>query len=398
MTLMINDVTNDVQDHPDFDGHEKIIMAEDRDLNFRAYIAVHNTSRGPSLGGCRYWSRYSNDAEAIGDVLRLSRGMTYKNALADLPLGGGKAVIIGHSGTRTPTPDIMRALGKAVDALQGSYITAEDVGMSVDMMLVARGVTRHVSGLPIEIIAQGHVPDHVAVADHPRADPSPYTAYGVFQAMRAAVQHRLGRDTMKDLRVSVKGYGNVSSTLCNLLRDAGAIVTVSDIDTGRLAQAKAEGFTVVEMDGDIMMCPADIYAPCALGGDLRDETIAQLIKAGVKIVCGAANNQLSKPHHVERLQEKGILYVPDFLANAGGVISVGIQQVWSENPSVETFPTHAKIMHRIGRIYDEALGVFARAQERGANTAHVANMIAEERFQRAHATSAVRRKGVADAA
>lgn len=377
MTLTITDMTVQARDNADFDGHEVVIMAEDRDIRFRAFIAVHNTARGPALGGCRYWSRYGSDGEAMSDVLRLSRGMTYKNALADLPLGGGKAVIIGHAGTRSPTPEMMRALGKAVEALQGKYITAEDVGMSVDMMLIARGVTRHVSGLPIEIIAGDHIPEN---ADKPQADPSPYTAYGVFEAMRAAVKHRLGRNDMRGLRVSVKGYGNVASTLCRYLYDSGAVVTVSEIDDGRAALARLDGFKVLDRDADIMAHPADIYAPCALGGDLRDDTVAILVKSGVTIVCGAANNQLAKPHHAERLREKGVLYVPDYLANAGGVISVGIQQVWSESPAKETFPTHTRIMQRIARIYDEALGLFRRYEETGANTAHIANQIAEERF------------------
>lgn len=385
MTISVTDITATLHNHPDFDGHEKIILAEDPDIRFRAYIAVHNTGRGPALGGCRYWSRYNSADEAISDVLRLSRGMTYKNALADLPLGGGKAVIVGHPGTRTPTPDMMRALGRAVDALQGAYITAEDVGMSVDMMLVVRGVTRHVSGLPIDMIAEGMIPDGLAPADKPQADPSPYTAYGVFQSMRAAVAHRLGRtgdDAMAGLRVSVKGYGNVARHLFDLLKKSGASVLVSEIDDIRAAQARADGMIVLDPGVNIMAQPADIFSPCALGGDICDDSVPMLVQAGVKIVCGAANNQLAQPHHAERLRERGILYVPDYLANAGGVISVGIQHVWSESPARETFPTHGRIIHRIDRIYDEAMAVFTRMQEGGANTAHIANCIAEERFAR----------------
>ena len=383
MTLTLTDITNRVQAMPDFDGHETVLMAENPDIHFKAYIAVHNTSRGPALGGCRYWSRYGNDDEAITDALRLSRGMTYKNSLADLPLGGGKAVIVGPSGTRTPTPEMMKALGRAVESLQGRYITAEDVGMSVDHMLIARGTTRHVSGLPITVIAEAtHIPQNLPAGEMPNPDPSPYTAYGVFQAMRAAAQHRFGNEDMKGLRVSVKGYGHVAQTLCRHMRDAGMVVSVSEIDDGLMARAKADGFTVLARDEDIMAHPADIYAPCALGGDIRDETIPVLHKAGVKIVCGAANNQLAQPHHAERLFEKGILYTPDYLANAGGVISVGVQQVWSEIPAKETFPTHAKIMKRIGRIYDAALEIFKRHEQTGANTAHLAGQLAEEGFTR----------------
>lgn len=380
MTLAISDVTEQMRSKPDFDGHETIILAEDTEMRFKAYVAVHNTSRGPALGGCRYWSRYATEDAAISDVLRLSRGMTYKNALADLPLGGGKSVIIGQSGTRTPTPDMMRALGRAVEALQGRYITAEDVGMSVDHMLVARGVTRHVAGLPIDLIAGDHVPAGLQARDKPHGDPSPYTAFGVFQAIRASARHRLNRDALTGLKISVKGYGNVARTLCGLLKEAGAVVTVAEIDDHRRALARDDGMTVLDRDDDIMAQPADIFTPCALGGDIRDETIAMLSRAGVKIVAGAANNQLADPHHAERLHEKGILYAPDYVANAGGVISVGIQQLWAEAPARETFPTHEKIMHRVGRIYDETLGIFNRHRETGANTGHIANQIAEERF------------------
>lgn len=382
MTLTITNITNAVQDQPDFDGHETVILAEDSDIKFKAYIAVHNTSRGPALGGCRYWSRYTNDDEAITDVLRLSRGMTYKNALAELPLGGGKAVMMGQPGTRNPTPDQMKALGRAVESLQGNYITAEDVGMSVDHMLIARGTTRHVSGLPLEVIAAEHIPAALAAGEMPNPDPSPYTAFGVFEAMRAGVKQRFGRDEMKDLRISVKGYGNVAQTLCKMLGEAGAVVTVSEIDDGRIAMAKADGFAVLEKGLEIMSHPADIYAPCALGGDIRDETIPLLQKAGVKLINGAANNQLARPHHAERLLEKGILYTPDYLANAGGVISVGVQQIWADVAAKETFPTHAKIIHRIGHIYNVAMEVFKRHEQTGANTAHIANQIAEERFMR----------------
>lgn len=384
MILTVHDITNRVKNFADFDGHEKIIMAEDSDIRFKAYIAIHNTNRGPALGGCRYWSRYENDDQAISDVLRLSRGMTYKNALADLPLGGGKAVIVGTPGTRNPTPEIMRALGRAVDSLQGKYISAEDVGMSVDYILVARGVTRHVAGLPIEMIAGQHMPDDLRLNEMPHADPSPYTAYGVFEAIKAAVTHMLkreaGENQLKGLRVSVKGYGNVARTLCRMLADGGAVVTVSEIDDSRIAQAVTDGFTVLSKDTEIMAYPADIYAPCALGGDVNDITIPFLQQAGVKIVAGCANNQLAKPYHADELRKRDILYVPDYVANAGGVVSVGMQHLWSESPAKETFPTHAKVLHRVRRIHDAVSQIFERADMAEANTAEVANRIAEEMF------------------
>ncbi len=384
MILTINDITNRVRDFTDFDGHEKIIVAEDPDIRFKAFIAIHNTNRGPALGGCRYWSRYDNDDQAICDVLRLSRGMTYKNALADLPLGGGKAVIVGTPGTRHPTPDIMRALGRAVDSLHGKYITAEDVGMSVDYILVARGVTRHVAGLPIEMIAGQQMPENLRLHEIPNADPSPYTAYGVFESIKAAVSHMLNRpaglDQLTGLRVSVKGYGNVARTLCRMLADAGAAVTVAEIDDSRIAQAAADGFHVLPKDAEIMAYPADIYAPCALGGDLNDITLSFLQQSGVKIIAGCANNQLAKPYHADELRKRDILYVPDYVANAGGVISVGMQHIWSETPSRETFPTHTKVLHRIRRIHDASREIFERADMAGANTAEVADRIAREMF------------------
>lgn len=385
MTLIINDITNKIRDFADFDGHEKVVMAEDADIRFKAYVAVHNTNRGPALGGCRYWSRYENDEQAISDVLRLSRGMTYKNALADLPLGGGKAVIVGTPGTRTPTPDIMRALAKVVDSLQGKYVTAEDVGMSVDYILVARGVTRHVAGLPIEMISGGQMPEEIGLNEIPNADPSPYTAFGVFEAIRASAAHVRGvgdkaGEILRGMRVSVKGYGNVARTLCRMLADSGAVVTVSEIDDGRLAQARADGFNVLAKGEEIMAYPADIYAPCALGGDINDITIPFLVQAGVKIVAGCANNQLAKPYHADELRQRDILYAPDYVANAGGVISVGMQHVWSETPARETFPTHAKVLHRIRHIHDVIKTIYERADMAEANTAEIANRMAEEGF------------------
>lgn len=385
MTLTITDITDRLKDYPDFDGHEKVVMAEDPDIRFKAYVSVHNTSRGPALGGCRYWARYKDDDEAISDALRLSRGMTYKNALADLPLGGGKAVIVGTPGTRHPTPDMMRALAKAVDSFQGKYVTAEDVGMSVNHILIARGVTRHVAGLPIDLIAESSIPADIQPADLPQADPSPYTAFGVFESIRAAVSHVMGRvadDKLLDgVRVSVKGYGNVSMTLCRMLKEAGAKVVVSEIDPARLAQAKADGFHVLDKGDEIMAYPADIYAPCALGGDINDMTIPFLVQAGVKIVAGCANNQLAKPYHADELRKRNILYVPDYVANAGGVISVGMQQIWADSPAGETFPSHARILHRLRHIHDVVLSIFDRAGKTGANTSEVSNQIAEEMFK-----------------
>ena len=254
--------------------------------------------------------------------------------------------------------------------------------MSVDYILVARGVTRHVAGLPIEMIAGQFMPDDIRLGEIPNADPSPYTAYGVFEAIKAGANHVLKREEgqVRGLRVSVKGYGNVARTLCRMLADEGAIITVSEIDNSRIAQAVADGFHVLPKGEEIMAYPADIYAPCALGGDINDITIPFLIQAGVKIVAGCANNQLAKPYHADELRKRNILYVPDYVANAGGVISVGMQHAWSDAPAKETFPAHAKILYRVRNIYKVVSVILERADMAQANTAEVADRMAEEMF------------------
>ena len=226
MTLEIEDITDSLANrrsdmrfrpHADYDGHERVIYAEDKDIGFRAFIAVHNTARGPALGGCRYWSRYASDEEAISDVLRLSRGMTYKNSVAGLPIGGGKSVIIGKPGTRQPSAEVMQALGKAVNSLGGMYVTAEDVGTSVQHILIARGCTPYVAGVPLMALCEENIPAGLTTADIPNADPSPYTAYGTYVAIKSAVRHRMNVDSLKGLAITVKGYGHVAQVLCRCL-------------------------------------------------------------------------------------------------------------------------------------------------------------------------------------
>jgi leucine dehydrogenase len=288
-----------VLSHPAFDEHEQLVFASDRASGLRAILAIHDTGLGPALGGCRVWS-YRNEAEAVADVLRLSRGMSYKAALAGLALGGGKAVIL-VAPDRPKTPAMMRAMGRAVDRLGGRYITAEDVGSSVaDMDEIARE-TAYVTGHSRDV-----------------GDPSPFTARGVFLCLEAAVRHRLGRD-LAGVHVAIKGLGHVGFALAGMLHDAGARLTVADIDPARVARARAAfGAAVAKVDA-IASVAADVFAPCALGGDLTATTIPSL-RAG--IVCGAANNQLATPDDDFRLARAGILYCPDYLVNAGGLIAV----------------------------------------------------------------------------
>lgn len=393
MTLEIEDITDSLANrrsdlrfraHADYDGHEKVIYAEDLDIGFRAFIAVHNTARGPALGGCRYWSRYNNDEEAISDVLRLSRGMTYKNSVAGLALGGGKSVIIGKPGTRQPSAEVMQALGVAVNSLGGMYVTAEDVGTSVQHILIARGRTPYVAGVPLTALCEEHIPHDLDKAAVPNPDPSPYTAYGTYMAVKAAVKHRLKAQSLKGLNISVKGYGHVAQVLCRYLADEGAKLTISDItDQARRQIVEDFGVDALLPEGqEIMSTKADVYVPCALGGDINDDTIPHLVLSGVKVVAGCANNQLRSPHHADELRRAGILYAPDYVANAGGVIAAGLQYLWMVKPTDNPFPTHQVISERVAGIGQTLETIFVRADTEGQNTAVVADVKGREGFAR----------------
>ncbi len=391
MTLEIEDITDILAGkradarfaaHTDFDAHEKVIYAEDNDIGFRAFIAVHNTARGPALGGCRYWSRYNNDEEAISDVLRLSRGMTYKNAVAGLALGGGKSVIIGKPGTRQPSAEVMQALGIAVNSLGGLYVTAEDVGTSVQHILIARGRTPYVAGVPLTALCEEYIPAGLDKMNVPNADPSPYTAYGTYMAIKAAARHRLKTDSLKDLRISVKGYGHVAQVLCGYLAREGARLTISDISEASRKQIVEDfGPEALLPEGqEIMAVKADIYVPCALGGDIHDGSIPQLVLAGVKVVAGCANNQLKAPHHADELMRAHILYAPDYVVNAGGVIAAGLQYLWMVKPKEQPFPAHDLINARVSEIGQTLEQIFMRAEAEGLNTAVVADAQGREGF------------------
>jgi len=284
-------------------GYEKVIKVRDIRSGLNAFIAIHNTALGPALGGCRMWP-YASHAEALRDVLRLAQGMTQKNALAGLDLGGGKAVIIGDSKT-DKSPELFKAFGRAVESLKGLYYTAEDVGVTAqDMGLIARE-TKYVAGLPQEMGGSGN--------------PSPFTAYGVFLGLKAAAEHRFGTGILQGVKIIVAGLGHVGFELCRLLSEAGAELIVADLDVDKVRKAQNLFGAREAHPCEAFAKAADIFAPCALGGGLNDATIPML---QVGAIAGAANNQLASAAHGDALYKRGILYAPDYVINAGGVISI----------------------------------------------------------------------------
>ncbi len=323
--------------HQAFDDHERVLHWADRASGLRAIIAIHRVRNGRAVGGCRVRD-YASDEEALTDVLRLSRGMTYKTALAGLPYGGAKAVIIGR-----PGPEGLRAFGRAVDSLGGVYVTAEDVGMGQPDLVVVKQETPWVLG-----------------ADDVGGVAAPFTALGVFHALRGALRHL--DMPLAGLTVAVQGAGAVGSGLCALLRDAGAQLVVADVDPARAAAVP--GARVVEPEA-IHAVEADVFAPCALGGVLDERTIPEL---RARVVAGAANNQLATPEDDARLAARGITYVPDFLASAGGVTN-GVSELDGYD--------RADVEARIGRIADTAAEVLAEAARRGIPTGRAAEELAE---------------------
>lgn len=324
-----------VFDHPEFDHHEAVHFFDDPESGLKAIIAQHSTALGPAAGGCRYW-QYEVSDDAITDVLRLSRGMTYKNAIAGLPFGGGKAVILKDPAA-PKSPELLAAFGRAVDSLSGQYITAEDVGMSVDDMRIVQTETRHVSGLPQSGSAAG-------------GDPSPWTALGVYLGILAAVRARLGRDTVTGLRVAVQGVGHVGFHLCKLLGEAGAELLVADVNRANLDKV-ADALPVTKVaPRDIIFADVDVLAPCALGNVLNSQTIPRL-KA--KVVAGGANNQLSVESDGDRLVERNILFAPDYVINAGGIITV-THEYFGQSSEEEVRADVERIPERLERIFRES--------------------------------------------
>ena len=322
-------------DEPAFDDHERVVFCRDAATGLKAIIAIHSTALGPATGGCRLWNYESDDA-ALHDVLRLSQGMSYKNAMAGLNFGGGKAVII-------ETPDfngseaLYEKFGDFVEKLNGDYITAEDVGMSVSIMEIIRRRTSHVFGLP-------------ARTGHAGGDPSPKTAFGVFKGIEAAVGFKLGRDELRGLTVSVQGVGHVGYYLCKYLFEAGAKLIVSDLDEGRVQRVCEEFAATAVPRDEILDQDADVLAPCALGAILDETSIPKL---KVSIVGGGANNQLETQADGQRLADAGILYAPDYVINGGGIINVACEYA-GDVDDAEANDLVAKIGPRLTKIFEEA--------------------------------------------
>ncbi len=324
-----------VFDHAEFDNHESVHYFRDEASGLDAIIAIHSTALGPGAGGTRRWT-YTTDADALNDVLRLSRGMTYKNAVAGLQFGGGKAVILA-SESAPKSPELFRAFGRAVDSLGGRYVTAEDVGCSVDDMRYVREETEFVSGLPRGAGAAG-------------GDPSPWTAVGCFEGILAAVDARLGKKSVRGLRVAVQGVGHVGYHLCRLLHEAGAELFVSDVNGDNLQDVTGEMPAKVVPPGELLFADVDVLAPCALGNILTSMTIPRI---RASIIAGAANNQLATAADGARLAARNILYAPDYVINAGGIISVA-GEYYGKCTEDEVRADVGRIKERLKKIFDEA--------------------------------------------
>ena len=332
--------------------HEKVLLAHDPASGYRGIIAVHSTALGPAVGGTRFWN-YATEEEALTDALRLSRGMTYKTALPGLPLGGGKSIIIGDNRT-TNRDALFRSHGRFIETLKGQYITAEDVVTSPADMDIVRMETRHVAGL---LDRSG--------------DPSPFTARGVFRAIQASTKYLWNTDDLSGLTVAVQGCGNVGYHLVSLLHAAGAKLVVTDVNDRSVSRVADEFAAQTVQPDEIFSVDADIFAPCALGGIINDETIPR-IKA--QIVAGAANNQLLEERHGEMLRERNILYAPDYAANAGGVFN-GCQEVLGWEPK--------HTLGKIDEIYDTILTIFQAAKEQDLTPNEAANRLVEDRLKSA---------------
>lgn len=334
--------------------HEQVVFCHDSASGLNAIIAVHNTVLGPALGGTRFWN-YSNDQEAITDALRLSRGMTYKAAITGLHLGGGKAVIIGNS-RKDKSEALFRRYGKFVESLNGKYITAEDVGTSKEDMEWISRETKFVTGLP-EYLGGG-------------GDPSPFTALGVYMGMKAAAKKVYGNDSLHNKRVLIQGIGHVGEHLVNYLEKEGAVILVTDIFEDRIVEVSRQHKVTVVKTEETYSANIDIYAPCALGATVNTETIGSLKCA---IIAGAANNQLAdETLHGQMLLEKGILYAPDFVINAGGLINVGMELEVYNRDRVKT---------ETEKIYQRTLNIFDLSQQKKVPTYKAANEMAEDRIK-----------------
>jgi len=338
-----------VFDNSEYDNHEQVLFCRDVASGLFAIIAIHDTTLGPAAGGCRMWP-YATVGDAAFDVLRLSRAMSYKNALAGLPLGGGKAVIIGDP-FKDKSEKLLTSFARFIQRLGGQYYTAEDIGIGVKDVEIFARVCDYVFGLT------------------KTGDPSPFTALGCLHGMRAAVKHKFGRDTLKGFTVAVQGVGKVGQFVCKYLYEAGARCIVADVNSEAVAHVVENYGAKAVASGEIYSQEADIFSPCAMGGVLNDNTIPQL-KAG--IVAGAANNQLAEARHGKMLHDRGILYAPDYVINAGGML----------NASGDIFGHYDvnEVKKRISGLYDAALRIFETAQQEGRLTSEVADDLARQKI------------------
>jgi leucine dehydrogenase len=334
------------------DDYEEVLFCQDKASGLKAIIAIHDTTLGPALGGTRMWT-YATEGEAVVDALRLAKGMTYKNAVAGLNLGGGKTVIIGDP-KKDKNEAMFRAFGRYIQGLNGRYITAEDVGTTEEDMDIIYQETDFVTGISATYGSSGN--------------PSPATAFGVYRGMKAAAKAAFGSDSLNGRTVAVQGVGNVSFTLCKYLHEEGARLIVTDINKEAVSRAvEAYGATAVD-PGEIIQADCDIYAPCALGATINDESLP-LLRA--KVVAGAANNQLKEPRHGDALHEMGIVYAPDYVINAGGVINIA-DELNGYNKE--------RAFKQIAKIYDSITRVLEISQLSGIPAYAAADQLAEERI------------------
>ena len=332
--------------HPSFANHEQLVFGHDDTSGLRAIIAVHNTQLGPAFGGTRFW-QFANEDDALNDVLRLSQGMTYKNAIAGLAMGGGKSVILAPATQDYDRAALLHAFGRFVDSLSGRYVAAEDVGTSPADLQLVRQHTAYVAGL-----------------EGKSGDPSPFTALGTYLGIKAAVKHQRGNDSLQGLKIAVQGIGHVGYHLCQQLHQAGAKLVVTDINQQALQLVASEFAATVVEPADIYQQDVDIFAPCALGATINDATIPKL-KA--TIVAGCANNQLALPQHALALQQRGILYAPDYVINAGGIINVSSENHYDKQ----------QVLAKVNNIYQTLLTIFQTADSTQKTTAEVADTMAK---------------------
>lgn len=342
---------------PDYDAHECVQLVHDRASGLTAIIAIHSTHLGPAAGGTRFW-RYADPAGAMRDGLRLSRGMSYKNAMAGLPMGGGKAVILADR-TSTKTPDMLAAFGDAVEALGGRYVTAEDVGITEADMVAVSQRTAHVSGLP------------VAGEGSAGGDPGPFTAMGIFLGIKAAVRHKLGKNSVAGVHVALQGTGSVGGGVARLLAQEGAKLTLADLNAARAAELARELGASVAASDAIMSTSCDVFSPNALGAILDDEGIARLDCA---IVAGGANNQLAKADHGAVLAARGVLYAPDYVINAGGIISVALEYLARR---AGTPADINEVRKRLAQIPGRLESIWAESDSTGTSPDVVADRMAQ---------------------